>query len=145
MRTMLRRHGRTVDRGQALVEFSLAIVIFLVLMMGIFDLGRGIYMYNGVAEAAREIARRTSVYPGITLGASTQTADVIAVQRALVPGMTTPTFACETVTGVPSTSVPCASGEFVKVTVGATYKPITPLLGFLGDIPVQASSASQIP
>ena len=39
-------------RGQALVEFALAITVFLLLMMAIVDFGRGIYMYNGVSQAA---------------------------------------------------------------------------------------------
>ena len=130
--------------GQALVEFSLAIIIFLVLLMGIFDLGRGIYMYNGVSEAAREIARRTAVYPGITLGASQESQDVVAIQRGLVPGMQTPTYACLTITGSTSTNDPCASDDVVQVTVTATYRPIS-MLGFLGNIPVTASSRSQIP
>lgn len=138
-----RRHGQR--DGQALVEFSLAIIIFLVLLMGIFDFGRGIYMYNGVAQAAREIARRTSVYPGIDLGASAESQTVIAVQAGLVPGMEAPTFACLTITGAPSTSDPCASGDIVQVTVTATYEPITPLLGFLGTIPLSASGSAQIP
>ena len=58
----MRRRQRS--RGQALVEFALALPIFLMLMLAVFDLGRAIYMYNGVAEAARELARVTSVYPG---------------------------------------------------------------------------------
>jgi len=69
---------RHEHRGQALVEFSLALIVFLVLLMGILDLGRGIYMFNGVSQAAREIARVTSVYPGgATLGTSTQTTTVV--------------------------------------------------------------------
>lgn len=135
---------RDTPRGQALVEFSLAIIIFLVLLMGIFDFGRGIYMYNGVSQAAREIARRTSVYPGITLGASAQTQAVIGIQRDLVPGLQAPTFACLTITGAASGNVPCTSGDFVKVTITATYEPIS-LLGFLGDIPLTASSSIQVP
>ncbi len=42
------------DRGQALVEFSLILIPFLWILMGIVDLGRGIYIYNGVNQAARE-------------------------------------------------------------------------------------------
>ena len=37
--------------------------------MGIVDLGRGIYMYNGVNHAARELARVTSVHLCGTSGA----------------------------------------------------------------------------
>ncbi len=62
------RSGRPGRSGQGLVEFAIVIPVFLVILMGVVDLGRGIYMYNGVAEAAREIARVTSVHPGSTLG-----------------------------------------------------------------------------
>ena len=48
---MHRSQPRLARRGQALVEFSLAIPVFLVMILGVFDLGRGIYMYNGLAEA----------------------------------------------------------------------------------------------
>ena len=41
------------DRGQALVEFSLILIPFLWILMGIVDLGRGVYIYNGVNQAAR--------------------------------------------------------------------------------------------
>ena len=53
-------------------------------MMAVFDLGRAIYMYNGVAEAARELARVTSVHRRATraaLGASAETAAVLARRR----------------------------------------------------------------
>ena len=48
-------------RGQALVEFALAVPIFLVMLVAVFDLGRAIYTYNGLSEAAREISRVTAV------------------------------------------------------------------------------------
>ena len=44
---------RRGERGQALVEFSLAVTVFLTLVMGVVDLGRAVYQYNGTAEAAR--------------------------------------------------------------------------------------------
>ena len=72
-------------RGQALVEFSLTIVIFLVLLMAIVDLGRGIYQFNGVSEAAREIARVTSVHQGTGLGNSPETINVVKAQKKLDP------------------------------------------------------------
>lgn len=144
-------------RGQALVEFSLSIVIFIVLLMGIFDLGRGIFMYNGVSQAAREIARRTSIYPygGLSmmpLGSSDQTAETIATQRQLVPGMEplvpgAPDFTCVDIAGNASTNDPCASGDtmdYVRVTVTASYQPIT-LLGITGPIVLSSTNAVQIP
>ena len=55
MRPTRRNHvpGREREGGQALVEFSLALIPFLFMLMGVVDLGRGIYTSNGVAQAAR--------------------------------------------------------------------------------------------
>jgi Flp pilus assembly protein CpaB len=125
------------ERGQALVEFSLAIMVFLALVIGIFDIGRGIYVYNGVAEAAREIARITSTHVGDPVGTSQETVDRVAVQRALTPGMTAPVIACEDLYGAAGT---CKSGDYVKVVVTAPYQPIS----FLGLPPVTLSSASSV-
>lgn len=140
----LHRYANRDDDGQALVEFSLAIMVFLVMVLALFDLGRGVYVYNGVSEAAREIARVTAVHPGVTLGASTETADRLAVQRALVPDLGTPSFECVTVTGAASPNDPCTSDDYVRVTIGSTYTPISPL-GLGGPITLTASSAVRLP
>ena len=44
-------------RGQTLVEFALAIPIFLILIFGIFEFGRVILTYASVFTASREAAR----------------------------------------------------------------------------------------
>ena len=51
------------ERGQGLVEFALVLPIFLMLLLGVFDLGMAIYRMNGTSQAAREIARAASVHP----------------------------------------------------------------------------------
>lgn len=51
----LRRRNR--GRGQALVEFALIIPIFLLFVFGILDLGRAVYAYSTLNNAAREGAR----------------------------------------------------------------------------------------
>lgn len=131
------------DRGQALVEFSLAILVFVAMIVGIFDLGRGIYTYNGVSEAAREIARATSVHPGNPLGTHLRTTDTVAVQQGLVPGMAPPVFACIDYQGA-AVAGTCSSGDFVQVTVSATYSPIS-FLGLGGPIALTSSSSMQLP
>lgn len=50
-----RAHGSA--RGQALVEFALILPILLILVLGLFDLGRAVYGYNAVANAARNGTR----------------------------------------------------------------------------------------
>ncbi|MHB8397984.1 MAG: TadE/TadG family type IV pilus assembly protein [Candidatus Limnocylindrales bacterium] len=131
--------------GQALVEFALAVTVFLLLLMGVVDLGRGIYMYNGVSQAAREIARVASVHPGSTLGTSAQAASVIATQQGLIPNLGTPTFTCVDISGAPiHSSTTCVSGDFVKVVVSAPFSPVTPLLGLTGTWNLQSTSIVQI-
>lgn len=56
MRRLLHRSQRQ-PRGQALVEFALALPILILLLLGIFDLGRAVYAFNTVNNAAREAAR----------------------------------------------------------------------------------------
>ena len=146
-------------RGQALVEFSLAITVFVFMLMAIFDFGRAIFAYNGVSEAAREIARRAAVWPyaglasTVELGSSPQVAATIETQQSLVPGMHamakgSPDFECVDINGNLSPNVNCSTGtykDYVRVTVSADYYPITPLLGFNGPITLTATSTASFP
>ena len=144
---MTRLHLRLRRRtpGQSLVEFALVLPIFVLLLLVVFDFGRGIYTYNGLSEAAREIARTTIVQPGNTLGASAATQRSIATQRSLVPGLRVVSFECLQYDGTPSTDDPCwASGNLVKVTVASTYVPVA-LLGIGGPIELTSASSLQIP
>lgn len=120
------------SRGQALVEFSLALFVFLFLLMAVFDFGRAIYQYNGVAEAAREIARVTATHEGADFrtiaGQSPQTRAVIATQMGLIPNLQEPTITCVGISG-DVISGTCKFGDYVNVNIHAPYKPITPFLG----------------
>jgi len=130
-----------------MVEFALAIIVFLVLAMGIFDFGMAIYKYNGVSQAAREIARVASVHQGsLAFGVSNEITAVVATQRTLIPGLSGPTFACQAVDGtaVPLQNNRCPSTGFVNVTITAPYRAATPLLGLLGTWTMKGSSSAQI-
>ena len=140
-----RRHDRTP--GQALVEFSLVLIPFLILMMGVFDLGRAIYMMNTTAEAAREIARVTSVHPWNStknLGTSSESTAVISTQRELLPNMNfTPNtdIVCVDINDAVMADPQCAlSGSFVRVRVRATFSPVTPLVSMFGSHTLEAYS-----
>ena len=139
-----RRHGPR-SRGQSLVEFSLVLIPFVFLIMGIFDLGRGIYMMNGTAQAAREIARVASVHsgcpPGSTnacdIGASTEISNVVTTQRQLLPAMginTSTDIVCVTIDDVTKTpDNSCQWGtDYVRVRVTSSFTPITPIVSLFG-------------
>ena len=130
--------------GQALVEFAVAITVFLLLMMAIVDFGRGIYMYNGVSQAAREIARTTSVHPGAPLGASTNAIDTLTVQRRLVPALEDPSFSCISTETFAVVSRACVPGDLVRVEITASFEPLTPLLGAFGPFDLKGSSTVEL-
>jgi hypothetical protein len=155
MRTIGTRHR---DDGQALVEFALAVIPFLILLMGVIDLGRGIYMMNGTSEAARDITRATIVHltdGSGDLGLSDQTTDVIEKQEDLVPGLTVD----------PATDIDCVDAfdvvqnddisggendcnlgvDFIRVRVTAQFSPITPLVSAFGTHTFESTSRMQIP
>ncbi len=142
----LRRHRAGRERGQTLAEFALALPIFLFILMGIFDFGQAIYMYNGVSQASRELARVTSVHPcagsPCALGSSTETASVLATQRSLIPNLQNPTFTCVDIDGSAiNSAATCLPGNQVRVRIVARYSPITPLLGLTGTWDLQSTSS----
>ena len=150
--TTIRRmvHGRAgTGRCQTLAEFALALPIFLFILMAIFDFGRAIYMYNGVSQASRELARVTSVHrcagSPCTLGSSPETLAVLGTQQKLIPNLQAPTYACVDIDGsaINSTTT-CVPGNQVRVRIVAQYSPITPLLGLAGTWDLQSTSTVSI-
>lgn len=142
------------ERGQALVEFSLALIPFLFMMMGVIDLGRGIYTNNGVAQAAREIARATSVHqcvgPCTTASWSAETTATFNTQRNLVPGLATTgvTITCVDVSDANVTvaaGASCPSRSYIKVTVTATFRLVSPLLPVPNPITLGSAAHVQVP
>jgi hypothetical protein len=52
------------EHGQAMIEFSLILLVFLMLTVGLIDAGRSIFLYNEIASIARFGARWGSVVGG---------------------------------------------------------------------------------
>lgn len=123
---------RRSGRGQALVEFALVMPIFILLLVAIFDLGRAVFAYNTLTNAAREGARIAIVnqyQPSIIARAKQQTAIV-----ELNDPSVTVNFYQVNADGTPNTSTPCALSQIAvgcmaSVSFEATYQPITPLIG----------------
>jgi len=161
MKALQRSRTRSSEarRGQALVEFSLALIPFVLILLGIFDLGRGIYMNNGVSEAARDIARATAVHPcdtsSCTLGNSPETLAVISTQKGLIPGLGSPsssvTFACTTVSDVVVSGNQTCSGDstsgplYIRVTVQVPFSVLTPVLSMVAPSTLQSTAHIQVP
>ena len=159
MQLPARRRRRPDHSGQALVEFAVAVIPFLMLLMAVVDLGRGIYMMNGTAEAARDIARVTSVHPwnaSKDLGSSPEAAAVIATQRGLIPNLTinpSVDITCVDYLDQVLPDTQCQSGStsdgasltYVRVHVTAPYAPVTPLVSMFGSHVFDSTSRIQVP
>lgn len=148
------KHGRESQRGQALVEFSIALIPFLFLLMAVLDLGRGIYTNNGVAQAARELARVTSVHqctgPCTTATWSAETLAVFNTQQNLIPGIasTGVTISCVDIQDVDVTVAAggtCPPGDFIKVTVAQSFRLVSPLLPVPNPFTVSSTAHQAVP
>ena len=61
MLKLIRARRKNGEKGQALVEFTLLVPIFLLLLFAIIDFGMGFYSWITVTNAAREGARLGAV------------------------------------------------------------------------------------
>lgn len=122
------------SRGQSLVEFTLVIPLFLLLVSGMVDFGLGLYSNMTVINAAREGARLGVTSPGDTVAVEDR---VRAMAGGLVAADLAVNTTCERKTGSAwsaCTSPSWQAGDAVVVTVNYVYRVVWPL-----------ASGSQIP
>jgi Flp pilus assembly protein TadG len=108
------------DRGQALVEFALASVIFFATVFGTLEFGLAIWRYNMVSNLAQEGARWASVH-GAASSSPASSADVQTFVQSRSPGVPV------TVTTTPAPSSVGVGGS-VNVEVESSYTPLTGLI-----------------
>lgn len=75
MRRTKTNKGR--ERGSTLVEFAICATVFLTVMFGVIEFGRGLWVHNALSDAARRGARYAVVH---------STADAAAVKNVVVYG-----------------------------------------------------------
>ena len=73
---MANGHNKTTSnkKGQSLVEFALVLPLFVLLIVGVFDLGRAFFAYIAISNAAREGTRVVTFWPGKVTLANINTA-----------------------------------------------------------------------
>ncbi len=136
------------EKGQSLVEFSFVLVILLILIAGISDLGRGLFTYLAMRDAAQEGALYASINPTAVGAIENRVINSSSLINDLATGGATPAItvvvsytgdACNN-NGVPDNGV--------QVTVEYQEFPITmPFLGaILGTqhVPIRASIVDTI-
>jgi Flp pilus assembly protein TadG len=105
-------------RGQSLAEFALTLPLLLLVVMGIFDLGRGIYFYSAVHNAAREGARYGAIDHCNTTAIQNAAREVAGgIGNSLIVDIPTKIYSPD---GYP---------ERIVVTVRYNFQTVTPLIG----------------
>ncbi len=149
MKSLRRLRGsKTAGRGQSLVEFALVFPIAILLLMAVFDVGRAVFAYNGLTNAAREGARlavvnqdeasieqRVTDMTYVTGVSNAGDPDLVRFHQE-GPNPTTPTSnpVCTTM----------AMGCVAIVTVESDWTAITPVIGqIIG--PITLTARSELP
>lgn len=119
-------------RGQGLVEFALVLPLLILIMVGLFDLGRAVHSYNAIANAARSGNRVAIVDQDVAVIKAAAIDEATAVP--LTEADVTVVFECQDQIGCLAT-----------VTVVYDYVPATPLIeALVGDISLSGSSEMPI-
>jgi Flp pilus assembly protein TadG len=157
------RQGRGAGRAQAMVEFALALPVFLLMVYGLLEVGRLIFMEAAVTTASREAVRYASAYGRIGNAGNQQYQDCTGIRNeakrvGILLGLTDadvdigwddgPSTGshpyCLAGYTSPDTSVALVSGQRVVVTVRAVYNPILPLFLPLTQVPMASTTARTI-
>lgn len=143
---MLGRRERGGDEGQALVEMALMLPVLVLLLVGIFDLGRAVWLSNSLAMAVREGTRYGVVHGALSaLPAGPGSASYTAPDVDTAIASSVQRYA----TGIPDLTVHASwpdgnANRGSRVVVSASF-PFTPVLAqaFLGSalrVTLQSSS-----
>lgn len=138
---MIRWQQREDHRGQTLVEFALIVPIFILLLMGIFDLGRAVYGYNTISNASRE---------GVRLAIVNQ--DATAIRNEVIaqtPGLGLKAANIDVTFRMPGSMTVCVSPIAIaceiEVVVRYQYQAATPLISnVVGTINMASTSRAPV-
>lgn len=125
MRNFFSKHNS--QKGQSLTEMAISMVILLVLVAGIFDVGRAIFTYLSMRDAAQEGAAYASIEPTSCTEIVTRTSDNLEDFTSIDVFMN----------GKPCTSASASSdscaGHEARVTVQLAFPMTMPFIGaFIG-------------
>jgi Flp pilus assembly protein TadG len=146
-------------RGQALVEFAFVFPVIVLLAFGFIDVGRAVFGYNTLTNAARQAARVAAVNqidpavgpwnclantPVQSAASPSWTFRGCAVTAGAAVGVTDADVSVS-YAAPPGTTIQCTSsltvGCIVAVTVTSDFVPITPIAGsIIGPISMSATS-----
>ena len=124
------------ERGATIVEFALALLVFLMFLFGILDFSRMLFTWVAANEAARAGARYAAVCDD-----TAQQAKVLARMQALLPQVSTinvswapsgcTTASCQSVT----VAITGLKFQWISPIVGQGLQTAIPMPGFSSTLP----------
>lgn len=147
----MHRSRRAAQRGQTLAEFAMVVPLILLLLLGAVDLGRAVFAYNTLAQAARTgtrtaivnqdptTVRSRVIESAATLGLAASNVDVCFK----MPTTSQTSCVSSTVENCPLASRQI--GCLAVVTARLTYRPMTPFVSLIfNTINVSSTSVAAI-
>ena len=114
-----------------MVEFAIVASLFLMLTLGLIDLGRGVWIYNTLAHVARDGARYAIVHGSRSNNPATpETITDIVKDRSTL----------QNVVVTPSWDPDNNQGSAVQVTAQYDFQPLLPALLGIDHIPLSATA-----
>lgn len=136
--------NRPRRRGQALAEFALILPIALIILLAVFDLGRAVFLYNGLTNAAREGARLAIVNQDTSLVGQRVQATTFGGSVSNLGGSDLVRYRMSSPNGDPllnATCSPITVGCMAVVTPRSNWSLIIPIFSsIIGPINFQARS-----
>ena len=133
----MKRHRKSrARRGATVLEMAIILMIFLVLTLGMLDLGVGIFRYHVIANSARHAARRAIVHgelasalgpwgPGtIDVAASANGVPIVGATGEGVQPLLVGCDLSQTRVRAEWIDGGNAVGQHVRVTISSPYRPV---------------------
>ena len=105
---------RSAELGQDLIEYAITLPLFMLIIFGVLDLGRGIFYFSAMYQGARDGARYGSVHP------EAPPEEVVAQVEHWLIGLDPSLWAIDT---------GCSTGTTSCVNVKYTFRAVTPVIG----------------
>lgn len=120
MRKLLSNHN--AQKGQSLTEMAISMVILLILVAGVFDVGRAIFTYLSMRDAAQEGAAYASIEPS-------NCTEIINRTSANLEDFTSIDVRVNGKACASATSMDACAGHEARVTVQLNFPMTMPFIG----------------
>lgn len=75
--SLFRKRGDARRRGNAIVEFAFVFILFLIVLLTMMELGRGMWVYSTIATATRRAGDYCMVHGSLRPGAAADISDIV--------------------------------------------------------------------